>query len=167
MKAKLTKEDITPEFKEAVKVCLQARAYAETMRAEVDKVKREVLAATFYSVAPEHRTRRDTPEIINDPKLDWLMRMEDFRTYHAELNKIERIRGIKPADMPDEHCPALVAEDLQSKAEHAMLDLFGEIMEVPNFCDMCTTKLDTYREAVDLACKLVVNLPGFKLEAAI
>ena len=154
-------EQVSLACETAVNAVLLARVYAETKRAQVDAVKREVLAAGQYMVAPDQR-RDDAPERIADPMFDWLMTTVDFAAYCITCDKIERERGIKPADMPVEHCPALVAEDVQRKAQHVLLECAGEAMGQPKFAELVTRSLDGYEKAIDLLCRMVVNRPGYK-----
>lgn len=124
-----------PEFKQwsrdnrglALAVC-KATAYAETMREAVDKIQRAILAEIplYDDMMAEHNgTERQR---ITDPRLTYLSKDEPaWQRYFAECNIRERAAGLKPADMIDDYCPALVAEDLQSKAERALLDSGGAL----------------------------------------
>ena len=113
-------------------------------------------------VAPENR-RDGRPERIIEPRYDWLMSDADFKDYHANANHIERQRGIKPAEMPDEHCPALAAEAIQRQAEQLLIKTAwpliapeGSTAEPPLIYG------DQRKRLIDLLCRLVVNQPGYK-----
>lgn len=152
--------EISKACEPAVNAVLMAKAYAEIKREQVDAVKLELLTESVYKVAEEFQ-ERGRPERIITPKYDWLMSDEDSTDYLANVNHIERERGIKPKEMPDEHCPALCAEHVQIQAENLLIDtawplvsdneqgrnmLYGEMRE----------------KFLDLVCKLVVNRPGYK-----
>lgn len=111
----------------ALAVCA-AQAYAETMREAVDKIQRQILAELplYDDLMAEHKgTERKR---ITDPKHTYLSQDEAAcQRYFAECNTRTRAAGLKPADMPDEYCPALVAEHDQIKAERALLDSGGAL----------------------------------------
>lgn len=161
MKDKLTANDVTLAVKSAVAAVLLARAYAETKRAQVDEIARAVLAECPLKVRDKYR-ERGRPEYITDPKLTYLAIDSHFEDYLAECNKRERAAGVKPESMPDSHCPALVAEHVLADAEQVLLDCAGEMLGVPDFAERTTRSLDLYRQAINLLCGLVVNLPDFR-----
>lgn len=106
----------------------QSQAYAQTMREAVDKIQRDVLKEIplYDDLDAEHSGSER--KRITDPKRTWLSKDDAaFGRYVAECSKRERAAGIKPATMPDDYCPALVAEDLQMKAERALLDSGGAL----------------------------------------
>lgn len=124
-----------PQFKQwarenrhlARAVC-KAQAVAETMREAVDKIQRQILldVELYDDLAAEHGGRER--QRITDPKLTYLSTDEAAcQRYFAECNKRTRAAGLKPDDMPDEYCPALVAEDIQRRAERALLDSGGTL----------------------------------------
>ena len=162
MKDHVTVADITPAIKQSVQAVLLARAYAETMRARVDKIQREILAECPVRTAPEHLEQDPTlPQYITEPKDTFLGTDMDCEDYFAECNTRERAAGLKPDSMPDEHCPALVAEDIQRKAEWVLCGAAEEVFGVSQ-SDVLCAGLDKYRQWLDLLCKLVVNLPDFR-----
>ena len=153
---------------------LLALTHAQLMREAVDKVQRAVLAEIpLYNDLESDMA--DVPrERITDPKLAYLSQDEEgCAAYFAECNRREREGRIKPADMPDEHCPALVAENLQTQAEWAILDAYADMMELRNdegeridgqevnHLLLCMG-LEKRRDAIELMVKLVVNRPGYK-----
>lgn len=121
-----------PQFKQwarenynlAMAVC-KAQAVAETMKEAVEKIQRQILREVeLYDDLAAGRERQR----ITDPKLTYLSTDEAAcQRYFAECNKRTRAAGLKPDDMPDEYCPALVAEDIQRKAERALLDSGGAL----------------------------------------
>lgn len=145
----------------AVNAYLLTRTFAEVKRAEVDAVKLELLTESVY-MAPENR-RDGRPERITEPRYDWLMSDADFKDYHANVNHIERERGIKPKEMIDDHCPALVAEHLLMKAEWAMLETAWALVVPEGPVDGWENLYGEMRKKfIDLVIKMVVNRPGYK-----
>lgn len=153
---------LAEECEAAVNAVLLAKAYAETKREQVEAVKREELAKVAYMVAPEHLDG-DAPERITEPKNDWLMTPADFADYLAHLDKVERERGIKPDDMPAEHCPALVAESLLVDAENLLIDIaWSHVSPDGTMNGRTMLYLEKRERFIDLICGLVVNRPGYK-----
>lgn len=163
MKTKMTANDVTPAVISAVNAVLMARAYAETMREKIDKIQRAILEECPLKTARKWLDNKMTvPEYITDPKLTYLGEDSHCEDYFAECNKRERAAGLKPNDMPDTHCPALVADDIQRNAEYLLLECAGEMLEVPDFAELANRRLETRKQAIDLLCGLVVNMPGYK-----
>lgn len=168
----MTNRRTMPEpLRAAVRAYLLARACAETTRARVDEVQRAILAESHWHVAPEWRertTRRGGLERITDPGLAYLLSAEDQARYCAECDRRTRAAGLKPASMPDEHCPALVAEELQRQATALMIDLaapfvgFREDKPGEMHHRLLCAGLDKRREFVDLLVKLALATPGFE-----
>jgi hypothetical protein len=170
MNEKLTAADVRTAVKRAVEAVLLARCAAEVARKQVDDLKRAELGKVVYL----ERVDEDEPQAerkrIVDPNQDWLMSEQDFADYCAELNLREREAGIKPASMPDSHCPALVAETLLSDAHHLLIDCAAEMLKLPfdgkelRHRLLCSG-MENYKQFIELLCGLVVNLPDFKRPA--
>lgn len=157
-------EQVAESCETAVNAVLMARAYYEVKREQVDAIKREELALCYYYVAEEHAERRGgVGERITEPGLDWLMSEERFAEYHHQINKVERERGIKPDTMPDEHCPACVAETVLMQAERLLIDIaWPLISEDGSESGNGLLYGDRRKLFLDLVCKLVVNRLGYK-----
>jgi hypothetical protein len=123
----------TPEVKELVCKYLAAHVKAEVTRAEVDKITAKILAEF-----PLYATIKDSKR-ITDPKYTWLCG-DDARmaTFYAMTDKAERAAGLKPTSMPDDYCPALVAEDEQRQAENALIEASGGPLGVSNEGLLCS-----------------------------
>ena len=86
---------------------------------------------------------------------------------YADANFTLREKGIKPADMDDDYCPALVAESIQREAERLIVDSAAEMLGLDfdgkelHHRLLCLG-LDKYKQFLDLSVALVVNLPDFK-----
>lgn len=155
MKKPALNEVVTPEVKSLVNAYLLQRALAETMREKVDAVYREIL--TEIPVYAEDRGDR-----VYTYQLLYLCSDDALcEKIYAEGNKRLRALKLKPDDMPDGYCPALVAEDKQVKIETALIDAAGAKFGIDSDKLLCAG-LKTRQEFIDLVVKLVVSLPGFK-----
>ena len=155
---------LTPGVKSAVRAYLMARAYAETMREKVDEVYREILTeCPVYADQFGH-----TEQILNSKDLylcsDDTLCQDAFEIANHRLRAV----GLKPDNMPDSHCPALVAENIQMEAEQLVIDNMAEALgqegkKPGDFRHrLICSGLDKYHQFIDLACKLVINAPGFE-----
>jgi len=160
-KSNLTKEDVTPAVKSSVNAYLLARTYAETKRGQIDAIQRAILAEfPIYA-------KLDNGELITDPKHVYLCTDEaELKFYYDECNVRTRAAGLKPDDMPDSHCPALVAETIQTQTEHLLIECGAEMLGVDDpkgFGNkLLCSGLKHYEEFIRLIVSLVVNLPDYK-----
>lgn len=164
---KMTTKDVTLAVKSSVNAYLMARAYAETMRDCVDKIQSDILAECPLSNDLEQK-RGLAARQITDPKQAYLCTNEDWlQDYYQETDKRLREARRKPDDMPINHCPALVAECLQTDTEWILLDCASDMLAMDfdgqelNHRLLCKG-LDKRQEFIDLVVGLVVNLPDFK-----
>ena len=163
----MTREDITPFLKKGVRAYLKTRAYAETMRKAVDKIEREVLQESPLP-GPENRpgNRRKYSETITEPNEVYLCEDEEaLKKYYQKVNLREREAGLKPDDMADDYCPALVAENLQSDIERLVINEMAYIIGEDRgfFNKLLNAGLTQYQQFIDLTVGLVVNLPDFDI----
>jgi len=163
MKQGLTVKDVTLGMKSSVKAYLMARAYAETMRAAVDEIEREILAEAPLTNDLEVNHGLPARE-IREPKYVYLCDDDILlQDYYRETNKRLRAAKLKPNSMPDDHCPALVAESLQREAEHLVIDTTADMLGEEDFLHrLLCHGMKTYHQFIDLVCKLIVNMPGFE-----
>jgi len=162
MKNHMTEQDITPEVKTSVRAYLLARANAEVMREAITKIETEILQES-----PLTDARFEHGKKITNPKDAWLADDSEWADYFMEVNTRTRKAGLKPDDMPDDHCPALVAEHIQMQAEQLILENAADMMGLEfdgkelNHKLLCLG-LEKRQQFLDLVIKLVVNLPNFK-----
>jgi hypothetical protein len=158
MRTKLDKKDITQELTEAVEAYLHARANAETIRQSVDEVQQDLLTDSPLPNSTDHG-----PEFITDPDRTYLAEEEAVIRYFGEMDARLREAGIKPDDMDKDHCPALVAEDIQRQAELAVIVETGRMLEVDNpetlnNALLCQKDgLEKRQEFIDTAVRLIVS----------
>jgi len=168
MRTNLTASDVTQELVDLVTEYLAMRVIAEVTRQEVDKVQREILQDIILMSTPHEypHGRSQAPERITDPKRTY--RCEDDATTQAYWNAVDarlRAEGIKPESMEADYCPALVAEDVQVKAEWAILDEAAKMLDTftgkgeMNNALLCQKDgLAKRQEFIDLTVGLVLNL---------
>jgi hypothetical protein len=164
MKQHLTRQDVTPEVIKAGYAYIAAKAEAQVIAEVVKPIQVEVLTGFefFNDLSVKHGLER---ERITDPKDLYLSKNEAaIAEYYAAVDKRLRAKGIKPQDMPVEHCPVLVAEHEQTKAEWALIIeaakmLDDENPETFNHRLLCQSKgLEKRRYFIETVAKLVVSL---------
>jgi hypothetical protein len=97
---------------------------AEVLREEVDAIARRLLAAE----CPLFHDRNGTGERITEPKDYWLCEDDAaIKAYYAAQDRELRAIGLKPAEMGDEYCPALVAENDARKARRAVINALAPL----------------------------------------
>ena len=158
MRKDLTLDDISTELVDAVQTYLLARTLAEILRERVDRIAQEILADDPLPNTAGH----GGDEWITDPNSVYLCEdMEKLEAYWDKLNQELREAGVKPDDMPDEHCPALTAEHDRVKAEWAVIRTAGEMLgwEDPKKLNngLLGLGLETRQEFIDLTVGLVVS----------
>ena len=146
----------TAETKSLVNSYLMARVYAEAMRERVDAIGREILKEM-----PLYADMADGSARIVEPSQIFLC-TDDAATgaYFLEASKRERAAGIKPTNMPDEYCPALVAESRLSKIENMLIDASGKALGVDS--NSPGMYLERRKRYIDLVVGMIVNMPGFR-----
>ena len=84
---------------------------------------------------------------------------EGVAEYYRETDIREREAKLKPADMPATHCPALVAESLQTDAERLLIDTSGEPFGVST---ENMVRLDHWRKWIDLVVGFILNCTDYQ-----
>lgn len=159
---------LAPDIVRAVQNALVARAVAQDKRTRVDALGREILTERVFTSTlctsadtdPEQAARcaSQPPERITDPKALFGCQDEALCAwYYAEANRRARAAGLKPADLPDNHCPALVAEELQWQAEEAVIALAAPVFGLTS--DQVRLTLNTRDRFLELVIRLLVNHP--------
>ena len=159
MITKHTIKDIdTPAVHSLVSAYLMARTYAECQRERVDAIHLAILTE-----CPIYADMRDGGKAITRSKDLYLSTDEAAcKDFYAEANARLRHAGIKPTDMADEFCPALVAEHLLCNTERALIEESGKTFGVTADGLLCARGgLDNWQKWIDLVCQLIVNLPNF------
>lgn len=160
---------ITNAVKSAVNAYLLARTLAECEREKVDALAREILESTPYHTDPKFIEKGHAHEYITDPDKTWMLEVEEHHDYLLDLRKAMQNAGYTIKSIPGEpeysyKCPALTAESLQSDAEHLIIDAVAEMIGDSDDLahNLICAGMDKYHQFIDLAVKMVVNMPGFK-----
>ena len=111
---KFNESEIINSIREPARRVIELRRKAAVLRAEVDKIKRLVMA--------EMQLKDEEGNLITDPQNDWEANDADFAEYDKRLQS--EIRTVLPwaNEMPSGVCPALFAEDLLRKAEYQLIE---------------------------------------------
>lgn len=165
MKAKLPTQTLI----DVANALCMARAQAEVLAAEKDKIARNILSTAGYRYDEKQTGRRDLTGFIREPKDTFLMSDEDHRDYLLDL-KAEMIKaGLKPVDIPGEpphsyYCPALTAETTVTELQWALVDLMAEHLGKSGDLrhDLLCAGLDKYNEFIELSMKHIINAPNYK-----
>jgi len=167
MENHLTPQDVTPEVIKAGYAYIAALAATQTTAEIVKPIYAKILAGfEFYNDLETEHERSRPRQRITDPKHLYLSTDEkQVSAYYAAVDRALRENGIKPNDMPAEHCPLLVAEHEQTKAEWALIEAAARMLgddkpEEFNNKLLCQPDgLEKRRQFIELVAKLVVNLP--------
>lgn len=152
---------VNPTVVSYVKTYLMLRAYTEAMTERVEKIEAEILAECPIVIGNRWNSPRAGEPITkgNDLYLAGDDQDAEIQDFYAETNKRLRAQGIKPADMDDDHCPALVAHHAQIAAESALINASGEPLGVStdNLWSM-----EKRAQWIELVVGLIVNHTDFK-----
>ncbi len=143
---------IAKELTGPVNTVLLAMTYARDLREKIDTMHVDVLDYLDVRDAEDHR--------ITNPKLSYQMAESYQATFYPELDKRIREMGYT---VPAGHCPALIAEELQRKAEMVLVQAAEKFFPGMTWENILCAKngLERLREYIDLSIKLVVNSPGY------
>ena len=164
MKQNLTRQDVTPELIKAGYAYIAAKAVTQVVAEAVKPIQIEVLAGFefFNDLSVKHGAERKR---ITDPDQLYLSEDKDGVTaYYFAVDQRLKANGLKPQDMPVEHCPILVAESKQAVAEWALIVAAAKMLgdDSPDTFNnrlLCQKDgLERRREFIELTAKLVVNL---------
>lgn len=146
-----------PVLVNAVNTWLQAKAFLALERERVAPIHAELLR-----VWKPTATRNGRPgELITDFRQLYLCEDEDLcQDIYRDMDRMYREAGWK--DLKPGYCPALIADDLLTKANWAVVEAMRQW-----FPDVTTDRLlcagmDKYRQYIDLAVKMVVNHPKYR-----
>lgn len=144
-------------FRPLASEVLLATAKAQLLRAKVDAIKSEILAADVYmSEALSGRGRTVPARRITEAKDSWLIDDEGYPRFSALLDARVRAEVEGAADLDDDHCPALVAEKNQQEAEQALLEATAPLFGVT--AEQINRNLKTRQQWLDTWLGACVNL---------
>jgi hypothetical protein len=125
---------LTPAIIKLVQEMIMQQAKAEVLEEKKAAIGARILQEIPTFDQLDLDGQRDCGERILDWEYAWMTGDEQFAAICARMNLEMRAAGLKPADMADEMCPALVAKyDLtkaRTKLVEATAPLFGQDPEV-------------------------------------
>jgi hypothetical protein len=138
---------ILEAIREPARRVIELRREAAVLRAEVDKIKRSVLDAM--------QLKDEDGNVVLNPDVSWTIEPEeDLLLFHAKLQKIVREQIPGANELPEDHCPALVAEfdlcDAENDLLRAICPLMGADPE-----QVMVAKSDLRQKFIDLTLELV------------
>ena len=163
MKTKQAAE-VAKAMRPYVDTLLMATAYAQLERERVDKIQRRILTEGVYTARKRLRSGEFGPQYRVTEPGDYHMDEQSSAVYFARLDAIHRAEN---PDLPEGHCPALIAEHLQTQAEWALIEASaGFFPGVTNNKLLRSMHgrgpLENRQHFLDLLIKLVVNAPGYQ-----
>jgi hypothetical protein len=115
---------ITSELKSAVKAVLIAKAYTETIRPTIEKIKKDALMSKVFMIAERwtnHPSGRNAEvKRIIEPKEAYLLNDEDANEYFALCHAAYIAAGFNVPAFG--YCPLLMAENTEREALRIMVE---------------------------------------------
>lgn len=156
MKPKIKITDITPAIKSSVNAVLMAKVFAQVEREKIDAMNRDILTTDVYLSTSSPQNQEKVR--ITESQDSWLLCDADAKTYYAVRDFRIKQMGY---DLKPGHCPALIAENVLTDTEHLLVEVAKPVFGV-DLHDLLCAGMDKYHKYIDLLCKLVVSMPGFK-----
>ena len=144
---KFNEAEIINSIREPARRVIELRQKAAVLRAEVDKIKRSVLA--------EMQMKDEDGNIVLNPDASWTIEPEeDLLLFHSKLQKCVRQQIQGANELPDDHCPALVAESDLRDAENDLLRAICPFVGADPK-QVMVAKSELRQKFIDLTLKLV------------
>lgn len=143
--SKINQAALLEAIREPARRVIELRPKAAVLRAEVDKIKRVVMA--------EMQLKDEDGNLITEPENDWTSNDIDFAEYDKRLQSAIRTALPWANEMPVGVCPALFAENLLRKAEYQLIESGAPFFGIT--ADMVIRAgNDTRKQCLDLLLKL-------------
>lgn len=144
---KINQAEIINSIREPARRVIELRRKAAVLRAEVDKIKRVVMA--------EMQLKDEDGNIVLNPDVSWTIEPEEeLLLFHSKLQKIVREKIPGANELPEDHCPALSAEFDLCNAENDLLRAICPIMGTDPE-QVMVAKSDLRQKFIDLTLELV------------
>ena len=122
--ARELKAAITPEIIEVGRAVFTAIAHIETIKPVVRKYQNEILAKHQFKTDIKWSRRGLKQKVITKESESYMMNDEDAKVYFSELSAAHKEHGF---NVPEDHCPLLIAENLKRKAFWSLVDVMSPI----------------------------------------
>lgn len=160
----------TDEMKSAANAVFMAMAFVQTIRPIVKKHQQSVLDKNWYKCGNEYAMKciehgEEMPEFCKTDHDLMYISDADFGHYHAECYQLNNAAGLTVED--PEHCPLLVAENLERQAR----DLLAKEMEpitkmTKDMIFQSPNALENWGKYIDLTLRLLAPFATNKLKTA-
>jgi len=134
-------------IREPARRVIELRRKAAVLREAVDKIKKVILA--------EMQLKDEDGNIVLNPDASWTIEPEeDLLLFHSKLQKCVRQQIQGANELPDDHCPALVAESDLRDAENDLLRAICPFVGADPK-QVMVAKSELRQKFIDLTLKLV------------
>lgn len=147
----------------AARAYVTARAYAETLKPVIDKIKNEVFSGFTFHVKPEWQERTlgekgiSADYRITEPEAIYLTDLDapEVQRYWQALHEVYKARGFDVREVGN--CPWAVAKNLQIKAENLLLDTMADWSGLPELRAKEIWSLEDRQKAIDLHTRFLAR----------
>lgn len=149
----------TQEMITAAELCFIAKAHTQTVRPIVEAHQKKVLSENFYKCGNELAIKvldrgGEVPEFCKDHSDLVYISDRDFADYHAKVYALNTQKKLKVESY--DHCPLLVAEELERKADRHLCDVMEPITKLSADQVLSSANcLENYKQLVDLTLRLL------------
>jgi hypothetical protein len=145
----IAEKHITADMIAAAETLFLAMAYTKTIRPVVEEYQKRIIA----EIKPEvcDKFARFTKDAIKEAKDTYLMKDDDFKVY-LQRSHDEALKAGFKVEM--DYCPLLIAESLETEAEHALIKAMYPITHL-EANDVLSAGLDKYEKLIDLSLRLL------------
>ena len=146
----IAEKHITTEMIAAAETLFLAMAYTQTIRPIVEGYQKRIIAEINPQVCEKFSTFGNNA--IKEGKDTYLMNDNDFQTYLKRCAEEAHKAGFNIPN--DDYCPLLIAESLETDAEHALIKAMYPITHL-EANDVLSAGLDKYKALIDLSLRLL------------
>jgi len=153
----IAEKHISADMIAAAETLFLAMAYTQTIRPVVEEYQKRIIAEIKPKVCEKFAQFGNNA--ITEAKDTYLMNDDDFKVY-LQRSHDEALKAGFKVEM--DYCPLLIAESLETEAEHALIKAMYPITHL-EANDVLSAGLDKYEKLIDLSLRLLA--PFVKKEA--
>lgn len=143
-------ERITPAMREAAWNYCRAKAAAARIRRQIDAEQLKIILANDFRY--DELSDKLAGQRITTVKDAWRMSEAEFQKYETECRKMRERLGYK---VPEEECPALIAENEVRQARRNLFNVCEPITLGLTY-DQLTGKLDLLEQMTECLVKILI-----------